>query len=61
MIRFSLIVEHALWQGSSLVDVGVILAEVERMLRRLGVMREHPEKNPDMTRSLWKEGDATGK
>jgi hypothetical protein len=37
--RFSLIVEHALWQGSSLVDVGEILAEVEEMLTRLGVIR----------------------
>jgi hypothetical protein len=38
-----LIVERALWQGSSLVDVEAILTEVEGMLTRLGVMRERSE------------------
>jgi hypothetical protein len=42
--RFSLTVEHALWQRSSAVDGDVILREAEEMLTRLGVMRKHPEK-----------------
>jgi len=50
--RFSLMVEHALWQGSSLVDVDSILAEVEGMLTRLGVMREYPEKEIQNMRRL---------
>jgi hypothetical protein len=36
--RFSLIVERALWQGSLSSDADVILAEVEEMLTKLGVM-----------------------
>ena len=34
--RFSLIVERALWQGSFSFDVDSILAEVEKMLMKLG-------------------------
>ncbi|HLO16051.1 MAG TPA: hypothetical protein VK206_14560 [Anaerolineales bacterium] len=36
--RFSLIVERALWQESFLFDPASILAEVERMLTKLGVI-----------------------
>ena len=36
--RFNLIVERTLWQGSSSFDTNATLAEVERMLTRLGVM-----------------------
>ena len=36
--RFSLMVERALWQESYAVDLDSMLAEVERMLMRLGVI-----------------------
>jgi hypothetical protein len=36
--RFSLIVERALWQPSFSFDADFTLAEVERMLKKLGVM-----------------------
>jgi hypothetical protein len=36
--RFSLIVERALWQESFSFDAEATLAEVEKMLRKLGVM-----------------------
>jgi hypothetical protein len=36
--RFSLMVERALWQGSFSVDAESMLAEVETMLLRLGVL-----------------------
>jgi hypothetical protein len=36
--RFSLIVERALWQESFSVDAEATLAEVEEMLRKLGIM-----------------------
>jgi hypothetical protein len=36
--RFSLMVERALWQESVSLDVGATLAEVEKMLLKLGVI-----------------------
>ena len=36
--RFSLLVERALWQESVSFDADIILAEVERMLTKLGVL-----------------------
>lgn len=36
--RFSLTVERALWQGSFSSDANAILAEVEKLLTKLGVM-----------------------
>jgi hypothetical protein len=36
--RFSLLVERALWQESALFDIKSTLAEVEEMLRKLGVL-----------------------
>jgi hypothetical protein len=38
MNRFSLIVERTLWQGSFSSNADVILAEVEKLLTKLGVM-----------------------
>jgi hypothetical protein len=37
--RLSLAVEHILWQGSDSFHANAILAEVEDMLRKLGVMK----------------------
>lgn len=39
--RFSLIVERALWQESFSVDAASTLAEVEKMLMKLGVIPFH--------------------
>jgi hypothetical protein len=39
--RFSLMVERALWQGTFSFDADVTLAEVEEMLRILGVISFH--------------------
>lgn len=36
--RFSLIIERALWQGSSAFDADSTLAEVETMLKKLGIV-----------------------
>ena len=36
--RFSLMVERALWQGSSALDADSTVAEVETILKKLGIM-----------------------
>lgn len=47
--RFSLIVERALWQESFSLDVDSALAEVEKILRKLGVIPLLDSTLPDET------------
>lgn len=48
--RFSLIVERALWQESHFVDAASTLAEVEKMLVKLGVIPFHDSALPNESR-----------
>jgi hypothetical protein len=45
--RFSLMVERALWQESYSMDVHSTLAEVEKILLKLGVIPYHESSLPD--------------
>ena len=48
--RFSLLVEQVLWQESHFVDADSTLAEVEKMLMKLGVIPVRDSTLPDETR-----------
>ena len=50
--RLSLIVERALWQGSFAFDAESTLAEVEKILMKLGVIPFHRSTLPDVSRLI---------